>query len=67
MVIDLQRRLDEYQEKADCERELVTTHRDTAEGEHEAVTQVNYQLLKSLILSQILVLSQFHQNPHNNP
>ena len=37
--------LGEQQAKADCERELVTIHRDITEREREAVTQVNYQLL----------------------
>ena len=42
--------------KADREREPVTIHRDTAEREREALTQVNHQLL-----TQIKVLREAQQ------
>ena len=48
MVIDLRRRLDEHQAKADRQRELVAIHHDTAERAREAVTQVNHQLLTQI-------------------
>ena len=48
MIVDLRRRLDEHRAKADRERELVAIHRDTAEPEREAVTQVNDKLLTQI-------------------
>jgi len=56
MVIDLRRRLDEHRAKAEGKRELVPIHRDTAKHKHEAVKQVNHQLL-----TQIKVLREAHQ------
>jgi len=48
--------LDEHWAKTDRGRELVVIHRDTAECEQEAVTQVNHQFL-----TQIKVMQEVQQ------
>jgi len=55
-VAELRRQLGELQAQADCERELVAIHHDTAEREREAIMQI-----KSQLLTQIRALQKAQQ------
>jgi len=69
-VADLRQQLCEQRAHSDCEWELVTIYRDTAEPEREAIMQINHQLLMQIKTAKSTTTSHRAEclgNPRQHP